>query len=152
MSEMAAVKFGQYAHSNQPSHHVLYVFAAAGRPDRTQYWVRRVMQELYTKDTFAGDEDTGSMAAWFLLNSLGIYSLCPGKAEYMVGSPLFERATLHLPEGKTFVVRSSGNSAATPYVHGVRLNGEALTKASIDHSAIANGGTLAFAMSADAKV
>jgi predicted alpha-1,2-mannosidase len=152
MSEMAAVKFGQYAHSNQPSHHVLYVFAAAGRPDRTQYWVRRVMQELYTNDTFAGDEDTGSMAAWFLLNSLGIYSLCPGKAEYMVGSPLFERATLHLPEGKTFVVRSSGNSVATPYVHGVRLNGEALTKVSIDHNAIANGGTLAFAMSAEAKV
>ncbi len=152
MSEMAAVKFGQYAHSNQPSHHVLYVFAAAGRPDRTQYWVRRVMQELYTKDTFAGDEDTGSMAAWFLFSSLGFYPLCPGTTEYMLGSPLFDRATLHLPGGKKFVIESAGNRATTPYVRAVRLNGDTFNKPSIEHSAITKGGTLAFAMSAEAKI
>ncbi|WP_433967509.1 GH92 family glycosyl hydrolase [Tunturiibacter gelidiferens] len=152
MSEMAAVKFGQYAHSNQPSHHVLYVFAAAGRPDRTQYWVRKVMQELYTKDTFAGDEDTGSMSAWFLFSSLGFYPLCPGRPEYTLGSPLFDRVTLHLPGGKTFVIHSAGNNAATPFVRGVRLNGEAFANTSIEHSVIAKGGTLVFAMSSEAKV
>ncbi len=152
MSEMAAVKFGQYAHSNQPSHHVLYVFAAAGRPDRTQYWVRKVMQELYTKDTFAGDEDTGSMAAWFLFSSLGFYPLCPGRPEYTLGSPLFDRVTLHLPGGKIFVIHSAGNNADKPYVRGVRLNGEAFVKTSIEHGVIAKGGTLAFEMSSEAKV
>jgi predicted alpha-1,2-mannosidase len=151
MSEMAAVKFGQYAHSNQPVHHVLYVFAAAGRPDRTQYWVRKVMQELYTTGTFAGDEDTGSMSAWYLFSALGFYPLCPGTAEYTLGSPLFDRATLHLPGGKTFVIQSPGNRAATPFVQSVRLNGEIFTRPSVEHSVIAKGGTLAFTMSSEAK-
>ncbi len=151
MSEMAAVKFGQYAHSNQPVHHVLYIFAAAGRPDRTQYWARKVMQELYTRDTFPGDEDTGSMSAWYLLSSLGLFPLCPGIPEYTLGSPLFDRATLHLPGGKTFVVQSAGNSAATPFVKSIRLNGEVFTQTSVEHSAIVRGGSLSFAMSAEAK-
>jgi putative alpha-1,2-mannosidase len=151
MSEMAAVKFGQYAHSNQPVHHVLYVFAAAGRPDRTQYWARKVMQELYTRGTFAGDEDTGSMSAWYLFSALGFYPLCPGTPEYTLGSPLFDRATLHLPGGKTFVIQSPGNRAATPFVQSVRLNGEAFTRPIVEHSVIAKGGTLAFTMSSEAK-
>jgi len=104
MSEMAAVAFGQYAHSNQPVHHLLYIFAHAGRPDLTQFWVRKVMQELYTPEAFPGDEDTGSMSAWYILSALGFYPLCPGKAEYTLGSPLFARATLQLPKGKTLVI------------------------------------------------
>ena len=80
MSEMAAVPFGQYAHSNQPVHHVLYMFAHAGRADRTQFWVRKVMDELYTPDTFAGDEDSGSMAAWYILSSLRLLFRMPGQA------------------------------------------------------------------------
>ncbi|HEX3435778.1 MAG TPA: GH92 family glycosyl hydrolase, partial [Pseudacidobacterium sp.] len=80
MSEMAAVNFGQYAHSNQPVHHVLGVYAAAGRPDRTQFWAHKVLNELYSPEHFAGDEDTGSMAAWYVLNALGIFVLCPAKA------------------------------------------------------------------------
>ena len=95
MSEMAAVPFGQYAHSNQPVHHLLYIFAHAGRPDLTQFWVRKVMRDLYTPETFAGDEDTGSMSAWFVLSALGFYPLCPGKPEYTLGSPLFH--PLHSP-------------------------------------------------------
>ena len=82
MSEMAAVPFGQYAHSNQPVHHLLYIFSHAGRPDLTQFWARKVMQSLYTPETFAGDEDTGSMSAWFVLSALGFYPVCPGKPEY----------------------------------------------------------------------
>ncbi|WP_158944695.1 GH92 family glycosyl hydrolase [Granulicella sp. S190] len=146
MSEMAAVKFGQYAHSNQPVHHVLYIFAAAGRPDRTQYWVRRVMQELYTKDTFAGDEDTGSMAAWFVLSSLGFYPSCPGRADYTFGSPLFDKATIHLDGGKTLLIEARQNSQTNVFVKGVKYNGEAVTETTMDHARLVSGGKLVFDM------
>ena len=111
MSEMAAVPFGQYAHSNQPVHHLLYLFPHAGRPDLAQLWVRKVMQNLYTPDTFAGDEDTGSMAAWFVLSALGFYPVCPGKPEYTLGSPLFPGqwctypVELHLPSRLRGILR-----------------------------------------------
>jgi predicted alpha-1,2-mannosidase len=147
MSEMAAVPFGQYAHSNQPVHHLLYLFSHADRPDRTQYWVRKTMQELYTPDTFAGDEDTGSMSAWFILSALGFYSVCPGKAEYTLGSPLFTKATLHLPGGKSFVVEAPGNSPDAIFVRAVRLNQQPLAGQTLEHAAIVQGGVLRFEMS-----
>ena len=150
MSEMAAVPFGQYAHSNQPSHHMLYLFAEAGRPDRTQFWVRRTLNELYSPDSFAGDEDTGSMAAWYILSSLGFYQVCPGVPEYTIGAPLFPQATVHLPGGKTLKVRAEGNSADTVYVEKVSLNGEARTGRKLSHREIAAGGTLLFRMTAQA--
>ena len=146
MSEMAAVDFGQYAHSNQPVHHLLYIFAAAGRPDRTQYWVRRVMAELYSPHDFVGDEDTGSMAAWYLLSAMGFYPLCPGKPEYVLGSPLFDKVTLHLPEGQTTVIEAHGQSSETPFVSKVTLNGVPHASVYLPHDAIARGGTLAFTM------
>jgi predicted alpha-1,2-mannosidase len=146
MSEMAAVDFGQYAHSNQPVHHLLYIFAAAGRPDRTQYWVRRVLAELYSPHDFAGDEDTGSMAAWYLLSAMGFYPLCPGKSEYVLGSPLFDKVTLHLPEGQTTVIEAHGQSSQTPFVSKVTLNGVPHASVYLPHDAIAHGGTLTFTM------
>ncbi len=146
MSEMAAVSFGQYAHSNQPSHNLLYLFAHAGRADRTQYWVRKVMNELYTPDKLAGDEDTGSMAAWYLLSALGFYPVCPGKPEYTLGSPLFTRATIHVPGRAPFVVESPSNAAGKVYVKSAHLNGQALNGPTIPHAEIAKGGTLAFEM------
>jgi predicted alpha-1,2-mannosidase len=149
MSEMAAAKFGQYAHSNQPVHHVLYVFAAAGRPDRTQFWARRVMQELYTKDTLPGDEDTGSMAAWYVLSSLGIYSACPGRPDYTLGSPQFTRATVHLPEGKHLVIDAKQNSAANVFVRSVAFNGTSHTGTTIAHSDLVQGGSLTFEMASE---
>ena len=140
MSEMAAVHFGQYAHSNQPVHHILYLFTLAGRPDRTRYWTRRVMDELYTPDTFAGDEDTGSMAAWYVLSALGFYPLCPGKAEYTLGGALFPRATVHLPNGKDLVVeRAAKGREDGP----VRLGGKTLS-ATILHEEVLAGGRLIF--------
>jgi len=151
MSEMAAVPFGQYAHSNQPSHNLLYLLAHAGHPDLTQHWVRRTMDELYSPDQFAGDEDTGSMAAWYILSALGFYSVCPGKPEYTLGSPLFPRATLRLPENKTLIVEAPGNSPAKVFVRSARLNGQALTGPTLEHNAITKGGTLSFEMSATAK-
>jgi predicted alpha-1,2-mannosidase len=150
MSEMAAVPFGQYAHSNQPSHHLLYLFAHAGRPDRTQFWARRVMNELYTPDTFAGDEDTGSMASWYILSSLGFYPTCPGKTEYTLGSPMFTKATIHLPGQKKFIVEAPGNRADTVYVRSISLNGQPHKEPVLQHSQIIEGGTMRCEMSTTA--
>ena len=146
MSEMAAVPFGQYAHSNQPSHHMLYLFAHAGAPDRLQYWARRVMDELYSPDAFAGDEDTGSMAAWYILSSLGIYQVCPGIPEYTFGSPLFPRATIQLPRGKRLIVEAPGNTKRTVYVRDITFNGKHQTGPTITHADLVDGGTLTFRM------
>ena len=148
MSEMAAVPFGQYAHSNQPSHHLLYLLVHAGRPDRTQFWVRRTLAELYSPDSYAGDEDTGSMAAWYILSSLGFYQVCPGVPEYTFGSPLFPRATVHLPGGKTLKINALDNSAANVFVRSVAFNGEAQTSHTIQHTDLISGGTLTFQMAA----
>jgi predicted alpha-1,2-mannosidase len=148
MSEMAAVPFGQYAQSNQPSHHLLYLFAHAGRLDKTQFWVRRTMAELYSPDSYPGDEDTGSMAAWYILSSLGIYQLCPGNPEYTFGSPLFTRATIHLPGGKTLNIQASDNSATNVYVRRVAWNGKVRSGPTIQHGELVAGGTLTFQMTA----
>ena len=147
MSEMAAVPFGQYAHSNQPVHHVLYLFAAAGRADRTQFWVRRVMNELYSETSFAGDEDTGSMAAWYLLSAIGIYPVCPGKPEYTLGSPLVDRATLRVPGRRPTVLRAEGNSPDAVYVSRVTLDGNAHGESMISHAALVGGAEVVFTMS-----
>ena len=146
MSEMAAVDFGQYAHSNQPVHHVLYLFAIAGRPDLTQYWVRKVMTELYSPDNYAGDEDTGSMAAWFLLSSCGFYQFCPGKPEYVLGSPLFDQVTLTPERGAVLTIRSKGNSPENIYVQRVEVNGVEHQGVFLPHATVAAGGTLTFTM------
>jgi predicted alpha-1,2-mannosidase len=140
MSEMAAVHFGQYAQSNQPVHHVLYLFAMADRPDRTRYWVRKVMQELYTPRVFPGDEDTGSMAAWFIFGSLGFYPVCPGKAEYTIGCSFFPRATVRLPNGKSLVIENATSAAKGL----TELNGQPLKASAVSHAAILAGGHLRF--------
>ena len=141
MSEMAAVNFGQYAHSNQPVHHVLGIFAVAGRPDRTRYWTRKVMEELYSSDNFAGDEDTGSMSAWYVLNALGLFALCPAKPEYVVSAPLFERATVQLSNNKTLMITQQGTGED---VSAVSFNGAELRSPTIEHDALIGGGHLLF--------
>jgi predicted alpha-1,2-mannosidase len=141
MSEMAAVLFGQYAQSNQPVHHVLYLFALAGRPDRTRYWVQKVMRELYTPMVFPGDEDTGSMAAWFIFGSLGFYPVCPGKPEYTLGCSFFPRVTVHLPKGKTLVVENAATQASGNLCS---FNGKPLHSPTLAHSAVAAGGVIRF--------
>jgi len=151
MSEMAAVPFGQYAHSNQPVHHVLYLFALAGRPDRLQYWVRRVMTELYTPDTYAGDEDTGSMSAWFLLSAMGFYPFCPGKAEYVLGSPLFDRITLTAADGTKNIIEARNNAAENVYVQSCKLNNKVVDGHTIRHEDIRQGMRLEFTMGSSPK-
>ena len=141
MSEMAAVNFGQYAHSNQPVHHVLGIFAIAGRPDRTRYWTRKVMDELYSSNHFAGDEDTGSMSAWYVLNALGLFALCPAKPEYVVSAPLFERATVNLSNNKTLTITQEGTGNN---VSAIVFNGAELRSPTIEHAALTGGGHLLF--------
>lgn len=152
MTEMAAVSFGQYAHSNQPSHHLLYLFALAGRPSTTQVWVRRVLDELYSSrpDGFCGDEDNGEMACWYLLSAMGLYPVCPGKAEYVLGSPLFPRLTVRRPDGAELVIEAEGHAPERSCVDAVALNGETVSGVTILHAPLATGGTLRFTMSGTA--
>jgi len=150
MTEMAAARFGQYAHSNQPVHHVLYLFACGRQPWKTEYWVRRVMAELYgpEPDGLAGDEDNGEMSCWFLLSSLGLFPLCPGHPSFVFGSPFFEQATIHLESGGTLEIRSPGNGdPANVYVQRIVLNGADITsRSSLLHTEAAAGGVLEFTM------
>jgi predicted alpha-1,2-mannosidase len=141
MSEMAAVDFGQYDQGNQPVHHVLYIFALAGRPDRTQYWVRRVMEELYSPESFPGDEDTGSMAAWYLLSAMGFYPVCPGKAEYVLGKPLFPGLTIRLSRDRVLRIE---NAALDKEFVSAALNGSPVGNSIISHQSLVEGGRLIF--------
>ena len=151
MTEMAAVEFGQYAHSNQPVHHVLYLYTALGSPAKTQYWVRRVLDELYTPgpgDGFAGDEDNGEMTAWYVFGALGFYPLCPGHPTYALGAPLFGRATIQPKGGEAFVIEGLGNRAETPYATQTHLNGRATSRLYVEQDEITRGGRLQFTMAA----
>jgi predicted alpha-1,2-mannosidase len=143
MSEMAAVDFGQYAHSNQPVHHFLYFFTLAGRRDRTQYWVHRVLNELYSPDDFPGDEDTGAMSAWYVLSALGIFSLCPGRPDWVLGAPLFEQADLQLSNGNKISIEGIRKDGAA-FFDQVSLNGLEHKGPAVTHSELVQGGKLRF--------
>ncbi|MEE2833265.1 MAG: GH92 family glycosyl hydrolase [Candidatus Latescibacterota bacterium] len=153
MTEMAAVDFGQYAHSNQPVHHVLYLYTALGEPSKTQYWVRRVLNELYKPgpaDGFAGDEDNGEMTAWYIFSALGLYPLCPGHSIYALGAPLFEKATIQPRGGEAFVIEGRGNRGSTSYAQQIELDGRPLSRLFVEQEEITRGGTLAFEMTEEA--
>jgi len=151
MTEMACASFGQYAHSNQPVHHILYMYASAGRPDRTQAEVRRVMNELYTPTHLPGDEDNGEMCAWYVLSALGIFPLTPGHPSWVLGAPLFKKAAVHLPNGKDLVVEAPANQDGALFVTSVSFDGEPVENLWLTHGAVANGGALTFDMSATKK-
>jgi len=147
-AEMAAIPFGQCALNNQPSFHIPYLFAAVGQPWKTQYWTRRACAELFNAGPkgFCGDEDNGSMASWYLLSSLGLFSLCPGTPEYIVTSPLFSKATLHLADNKTLVITSSNNSGKNVYIQKRLFKGKEDAKTWVRHQDIIQGGELHFEM------
>jgi len=149
MTEMASANFGQYAHSNQPVHHVLYLFTAAGQPWKTQYWVRKVLADLYSPapDGLPGDEDNGEMSAWYVLSALGLFPLCPGHPSYVLCSPLFPKATLHLSNGNALEIEASGQGREAVYVRETELDGERYTRTWIGHERLMQGGRLSFAMS-----
>ncbi len=152
MTEMAVSDFGQYAHSNEPVHHVLYLYTYAGRPDRTQFWVRRILDELYSPTRFPGDEDNGAMAAWYVLSALGFYPVAVGHPGYVLGAPRFPRATIHQPNGKDFVIEAEGDVNASRYCATARLNGREHARLELPHAAIVAGGRLVFQLTADPAV
>ena len=148
MNEMVAQSMGQYAHGNEPVHHAVYLYDYAGQPWKTQARIRQVMAMLYqsTPDGLSGDEDTGQMSAWYVLSALGIYPVCPGTPDYLFGSPLFDSATLHLVNGRTFTITAKNNGPQEFYIDGATLNGQPFDKIYLTHDQIIHGGELMLQM------
>ncbi len=144
MTEMVSANMGQYAHGNQPIQHMIYLYNYVGQPWKTQARVREVMARLYqsTPDGFCGDEDTGQMSAWYVFSAMGFYPMCPGTTEYLLGSPLFDKATISLPNGKKFVISTKNNGPQRPYVAGGTINGKSLDRTYLQHDEIIGGGEL----------
>ncbi len=141
---------GWYAHGNEPSHHVAYLYAYAGQPWRTQARLKQIMDTQYkpTIDGLAGNDDLGQMSAWYVFTALGFYPVAPGSNQYILGRPFVRKATLNLPNGKRFSVVADGLSDANAYVGGVTLDGKPLHRAFITHQELMAGGELRFAMQA----
>ncbi|HEX8015879.1 MAG TPA: GH92 family glycosyl hydrolase [Flavobacterium sp.] len=141
---------GQYAHGNEPSHHIAYMFNAAGQPWRTQYWVRHILDTQYntTPNGLSGNEDCGQMSAWYVFSSMGLYPMNPASGEYEIGSPIFEKATINLEGGKMFVIEAENVSDKNFYIQSATLNGVEFNQTAIKHQQILNGGTLHFVMGA----
>jgi hypothetical protein len=139
---------GQYAHGNEPSHHLAYFYCFAGQPWKTQAMVRRILREQYDASPAGlnGNEDCGQMSAWYVMSALGFYPVCPGQTTYVIGSPLFDRVSLHLEKGRTFTVTAQANSRTTPYIQSAQLNGHPLTSCFLEHATVVAGGELRFQM------
>jgi predicted alpha-1,2-mannosidase len=139
---------GQYAHGNEPSHHIAYMFNHANQPWRTQYWARQIMDTQYntTPNGLSGNEDCGQMSAWYVLSSIGLYPMNPASAEYEIGTPIFEKATIKLSDNKTFVIEAEHVSDKNFYIQSATLNGKDFNQTRISHDDILKGGTLHFVM------
>lgn len=147
--EMTIMNMGNYAHGNQPIQHMIYLYNYAGQPWKTQKWVREVMNRMYTAqaDGYCGDEDNGQTSAWYVFSALGFYPVCPGTDEYVLGAPLFPKATLHFENGKSLVIEATGNSATTPYIEQLKFNGNVYTRNFLRHADLQGGGLLKATMS-----
>lgn len=143
---------GQYAHGNEPSHHIVHLYNYVDQPWKTQELVDSVLQTLYFNDPngLSGNEDCGQMSAWYILNSMGFYQVCPGKPVYSIGRPLFDKATVNLKDGKKFTVIAVNNSRTNKYVQSMKLNGTPLDKPFFTHKDIVDGGTLELTMGSTA--
>lgn len=139
---------GQYAHGNEPSHHVTYLYALAGRPERTQELIREIFDTQYSPkpNGLCGNDDCGQMSAWYMFSAMGFYPVNPVSGEYVFGAPQLPEFVLHLTDGKTFTIKAEGLSEANKYVKSITLNGEPYTKNFISHADIVKGGTLVYQM------
>ncbi|WP_374407489.1 GH92 family glycosyl hydrolase [Pelagerythrobacter sp.] len=146
--EMQIVDMGQYAHGNQPIQHMTYLYDWAGQPWKTQYHVRDVMQKLYSPDPdgYPGDEDNGQTSAWYVFSALGFYPVTPAVGEYAIGSPLFDRVDLTMPNGKTLTIEARNNSDTNVYIQSATFNGQPHDKTFLTREALQAGGTLTFVM------
>lgn len=139
---------GQYAHGNEPSHHVAYLYNYVGEPEKTQYYVTKVMNELYNTSSsgYSGNEDCGQMSSWYIFSSMGFYPVNPTTGVYVIGSPLLRQATISLPDGKTFTIKAPKKTDEDMYIQSVTLNGKKYDKTFIRHKDIMDGGILEFKM------
>lgn len=147
--EMQIMNMGQYAHGNQPIQHMLYLYNYTGQPWKGQYWIRKVMDKLYTPnpDGYCGDEDNGQTSAWYVFSALGFYPVCPGTDEYVIGSPLFKKVTLHLENGKKIQIKADNNCKKHVYVNDIRLNNRKYPLNYFKHGDLLKGASINFRMS-----
>ena len=146
--EMTVMNMGNYAHGNQPIQHMIYLYNYAGQPWKAQYWLRQVMDRMYTPgpDGYCGDEDNGQTSAWYVFSVLGFYPVCPGTDEYVIGAPLFKKATLHFENGNNLVIDAQNNSKENLYIESLRVNGQESTRNYLKHADLLQGGTIEFKM------
>lgn len=151
--EMQALDMGQFAHGNEPSHHIPYLYNW-GQPWKAQYWVREIMTRLYqpTPDGLPGDDDNGQMSAWYVFSSLGFYPCCPGTNEYVLGAPLFKKASIYLENGKVITIKAPENNEEAPYIHSLSLDGKIYTRNWINHNRLTQGCEIHFNMSAQPNI
>ena len=147
--EMTVMNMGNYAHGNQPIQHMIYLYNYAKQPWKAQYWLRQVMDRLYTPtpDGYCGDEDNGQTSAWYVFSALGFYPVCPGTDQYVLGAPLFKNATVHFENGKTLEIKASQNSRTNIYIKDMKVNGAEYSKNYVTHSLLQNGGVVDCVMS-----
>ena len=145
--EMQIANMGQYAHGNQPIQHMTYLYNYAGAPWKSQHWIRETMDRMYapTPDGYCGDEDNGQTSAWYVFSALGFYPVTPGVNQYVVGTPLFKKATVKLENGRSFTVSARGDGR---YVDALRVNGRAVERNWLGHEELMGGARLDFSMSA----
>ena len=147
--EMTVMNMGNYAHGNQPIQHMIYLYNYAKQPWKAQYWLRQVMNKMYTPtpDGYCGDEDNGQTSAWYVFTALGFYPVCPGSNEYVVGAPLFKKATIHLENGKDVTIEAPLNSEENLYIKEIKLNGKSYTHNYFSHVDLMNGAKIQIEMS-----
>ncbi len=148
--EMTVMNMGNYAHGNQPIQHMIYLYNYAGQPWKAQYWLRQVMNRMYTPgpDGYCGDEDNGQTSAWYVFSALGFYPVAPGTTQYVLGAPLFKKATLRFENGNTLVINAPDNSERNIYIESLTFNGKNDTKNYLDHNEMFKGGVIDIKMSA----
>ncbi|NDV82912.1 GH92 family glycosyl hydrolase [Bacteroides sp. 51] len=148
--EMQIMNMGNYAHGNQPIQHMIYLYNYSGEPWKAQYWIREVMDKLYTPapDGYCGDEDNGQTSAWYVFSAMGFYPVCPGTDEYVFGSPLFKSMTLELENGKLITIETKNNNERNRYIKSISVNGQSHSKNYITFETLMEGGNITYEMSA----
>lgn len=146
--EMQIMNMGNYAHGNQPIQHMIYMYNYGGQPWKAQYWIREVMDKLYTAhaDGYCGDEDNGQTSAWYVFSAMGFYPVCPGANQYVIGTPYFDKMTLHLENGKTMTITAQNCSQENKYIQSLTINGTPSTKNFFTHDQLMQGGNIQYVM------
>lgn len=146
--EMQIMNMGNYAHGNQPIQHMIYMYNYAGEPWKAQYWIREVMDKLYTAqaDGYCGDEDNGQTSAWYVFSAMGFYPVCPGANQYVIGTPYFDKMTLHLENGKIMTITAQNSNQDNKYIQSLSINGTPSTKNFFTHDQLMQGGNIQYVM------